>query len=50
MEVVGGLVEDIRLVHKTRPTGEIVPGTVGNLCFEVRDSEARPPVARGFCT
>jgi len=41
MEVVGGLVEDIELSHKTPPTGDIVPGTVGNLCFEVRDSEVR---------
>ncbi|CAM9220801.1 unnamed protein product [Pylaiella littoralis] len=37
--VVGGVVEDIFFQHKTPMTGEIVPGTIGNLCMEVRNSE-----------
>ncbi len=36
--------EDIILTQNTPPTGEIVPGTVGNVCFEVRNSEVRWPV------
>ncbi len=41
--------EDVLLTHKTPPTGEIVPGTVGNVCFEVRNSEVRSPVASCCC-
>lgn len=28
-----------QLLHKTEPEGDIVPGTVGNLCLDVRNSK-----------
>lgn len=37
--VVGGDVRWIEFNHKTPRTGDIVPGTIGNLCMEVRSSE-----------
>ncbi|CAN0223077.1 unnamed protein product, partial [Pylaiella littoralis] len=37
--VIGGVVENVLLTHQTPMVGDIVPGTIGNLCMEVRNSE-----------
>ena len=39
LPVIGGMVDKLYFDHKTTMTGDIVPGTLGNLCLEVRNSE-----------
>ena len=33
------MVDWVYLGHKTTMTGDIAPGTLGNLCLEIRNSE-----------
>lgn len=41
LQVIGGVVEIINFYHLTPRTGDIVPGTIANLCVEVAKSEVR---------
>lgn len=39
-------VDDVKFERKTKVTGDIVPGVLGNLCIDVRNSKVNMQTAR----